>query len=287
MTVADTVAGAEWPVANVNTTASDYTEILGVKVRRRTGNCHPDVPILDSFNLTVHVTDACPASCKFCCNTSKGLLLDVDKFKRDYEIMKGQCTIGHVYFTGGEPLLYWDKIKECLGVIEEQVTIHTMGMNLDRIDMPVNVSLSRHHWDHKVNEEILGIKLPVDYIEKFSLKRLSNLACNIIKGYVDNKDDMCKVLDFSIEHGFPLVSFVGLMPINEYSRANGLAIPSLAAEDSINYRKFKFQHSCECGNHCYHRDGKFQFYYIRHNTDPDNNRGGRIVYKNGVQPWFN
>jgi organic radical activating enzyme len=287
MIAVDMVEAPSAHAANCEVDARLYAEVLGVKVRRRTGVCHPDVPLLDSFNLTVHVTDACPCSCNFCCNSSKGLLLDVDQFKRDYEVMRTQCTIGHVYFTGGEPTLYWDKIKECLGFIDVEATIHTMGFNLKQIDVPVNVSLSRHHWDHAINEKILGVKLPLDYLDDFPMKKRTNLACNIIKGYVDNATDMAKVLDLSIEHEFPLVSFIGLMPINGYSREHGLRIPTLPSDDAIKYRQFSFQHSCSCSNFCYHKDGKFQQYYIRHNTCPDNNRGGRIVYKNGVQPWFN
>ena len=263
-----------------------YVEILGVKVQRRVGVCHPDAPILDTFNLVVHVTDACPGACKFCCNTSRGFVLDVEKFKRDYEAIRSQVTIGNVFFTGGEPTLYWNKIKECLSVIDAPVTVHTMGIHLDQIDSPVNVSLSRHHWDHAVNEEILGTKLPKNYLDSFPMKSRTNLACNIIKGYVDNETDMSKVLDLSMEHGFPLVAFVGLMPINDYSKEFGTPIPKLAGEDSLKYRTFAYGKSCVCGNFCYHKDGKFQLYYTRHNTCPSVNRGGRIVYKNGVQPWF-
>ena len=140
-------------------------EILGTKVLYRTLACHKDWKATDTFKMTVQVTDACPAKCKFCCNPGKGILLDVEKFKRDYEVINAAVRLDEVYFTGGEPMLYWKLIKECIKVIKQPVLINTMGLFLHRIDEPVAISLSRHHWDHDINNEILGMHLPKDYLK--------------------------------------------------------------------------------------------------------------------------
>lgn len=264
-----------------------FIDVLGVKVMKRVVSCHPDAVLTGNFKLIVHVTDGCPGRCKFCCNKSSGFSLDVEKFKRDFIEIEKKCTIDEVFFTGGEPTLYWDKIKECLTVIKQKVTIHTMGMFLDRIDVPINVSLSRHHWDHEENERILGVKLPKNYLSRFKYLDKTNLACNIIKGHVDNEIDMRRVLDLAMDNGIPLVGFIGLMPINDYSKDNGIRIPQFTGNDVLPYRAFCYKKgSCQCSNYCYHRDSKFQLFYFRHNTCPSDNHGGRILYKNGIQPWF-
>ena len=265
----------------------NYTEVLGVKCLKRTFACRKGFFLKDIFKLSVHVSDACPCSCKFCCNSSKGFFLDVEKFKRDYELINKQCVLDDVYFTGGEPMIYWDKIKECISVIEQRVTINTMGLNLDHIDIPVNVSLSRHHWDHATNEQILGVKLPIDYIKRFHYKKKMNLACNIIKDYVDDEEDMRKMLDFAMDNKIPLVSFVGLMPLNDYSKEFGVQVPKITGDDILPYREFNYQNNtCHCANFCYHKNGNFQLFYTRHNQCPSDNHGGRLIYRNGIQPWF-
>ena len=95
-----------------------FIEILGVQVKYRTTSCNPTYKAVPTFKMSVQVTDSCQAKCKFCCNPGKGLLLDVDKFKRDYEEISAKVSIDEVYFTGGEPMLYWSRIKECLKVIK-------------------------------------------------------------------------------------------------------------------------------------------------------------------------
>lgn len=274
----------------MNTENTDtFVDILGVKVKKRIAHCVKDRPIPTGFKLVVHVTDACPCSCQFCCNQSKGFSLDVEQFKRDYEEIIKRVQVDEVFFTGGEPMLYWDKIKECASVIKCAVTVHTAGLNLHLIDDPkFYVSLSRHHYDHAVNESILQTKLPESYIKDFRFKERMNIACNIIKGHIDNPEEMRKVLDFAIANEIPQVAFIGLMPINEYSKEHCLPVPRLVGDDILKYRDFDFSNgACHCANYCYHdKNGNLLTFYTRHNTCPSINHGGRIIYKNGIQPWF-
>ena len=242
----------------------------------------------ESFNLSIHVTDACPGKCKFCCNTSRGLTLDVEKFKRDYVEMTKTVKIDNVFFTGGEPMLYWDKIKECMSVIDAHCIVHTTGINLEQIDVPVELSVSRHHWDHKINAEILGMDHPTDYLQRFKFKDQLHLACNLIRSYVDDVEDIKKYLDFALDNDIPLVGFIGLMPINDYSRENGVQVPMFNDVDILPYSSFAFRETaCRCANYCYTDGrGRVQPFYTRHNQCPNINRGGRIIYKNGVQAWY-
>lgn len=271
-----------------STVTSPTVELLGVPVLRRTETCNGSTPN-GAFNLSVHVTDACPGRCRFCCNTSKGFTLDVEQFKRDYVEMTKTITIANVFFTGGEPMLHWDKIKECMSVITgARCTIHTTGINLEQIDVPVEISVSRHHWDQQINAEILGINHPTDYLQRCKFRDQLHLACNLIRGYVDDVADIKQYLDFAIDTGIPLVGFIGLMPINDYSRENGVHIPTFDDVDILPYKSYAFRETvCRCANYCYtDARGRIQPFYTRHNQCPNINQGGRIIYKNGVQSWY-
>ena len=266
--------------------ADKFATVLGTPVPYKTSACHPDYPPWKTFKLVVHVTDACPAACKFCRNMSKGAVLDMVKFKDDYQKMNEQVKITEVLFTGGEPMLYWKKVKECLGFIKQSAVIHTMGINLHQIDEPVHVSLSRHHWNHELNEEIIGAKLPKDYLTSYPTKHAMNFACNIIKGYVDNPADMRRVLDLAMDEGVKFVGFIGLLPVNDFCKENGTPPPELVGEDILKYRTFAYEDSCTCANYCYQRDGQVLPFYNRRCLSLGQGAAGRIVYKNGgITSW--
>jgi hypothetical protein len=238
--------------------------------------------------MTVQVTDVCPAKCAFCCNPGKGILLDPKKFIDDFQEITSKVAVDEVYFTGGEPMLHWNLIRECLSSIKCPALINTMGLNLHKIDVPVAISLSRHHWDHDENNAILQIKHKPDYLglDKFpaEYRERSNVSTNIVKGYVDTADKMRKMMDFAMDNGFPLSGFVRLMPATQYAKDNTIDIPVLEGPDIIGgYRKFQWKSGmCSCSNSLYVRNGELQRFYCKANLDPTENKGGRIFYRNGI-----
>ena len=266
-----------------------FIEVLGTKLKYRTFSCNPKYVAVPVFKMTVQVTDVCPAKCAFCCNPGKGITLDPKKFIDDFQELTSKIKIDEVYFTGGEPMLHWDLIRECLSVIKCPALINTMGLTLDKIDVPVSISLSRHHWDHDINNQILGIRHKPDYVSKFPAAYLngSNVTTNIIKDYVDTAEKMRKMMDWAMDNGFPLSGFVGLMPATQYAKDARLPIPKLEGEDILGYRKFKWKSGmCSCSNSLYIRNGELQRFYIKENLDPTENKGGRIFYRNGIISKF-
>jgi pyruvate-formate lyase-activating enzyme len=265
-----------------------FIEVLGTQLKYRTSACNPKWEARPTFKVTVQVTDVCPAKCAFCCNPGKGLTLDPKKFIDDFQEITSKVAVDEVYFTGGEPMLHWDLIKQCLPVIKCPALINTMGLNLHKIDELVSISLSRHHWDHDINNQILGVKHTPEYVRRFAgPKHGSNVTTNIIKGYVDTADKMRKMMDWAMDNGFPLSGFVGLMDATQYATDYKMPIPKLEGDDIHGYRKFKWKSGmCSCSNSLYIRNGELQRFYIKENLDPTENKGGRIFYRNGIVGKF-
>lgn len=239
--------------------------------------------------MSVQVTDVCPAKCAFCCNPGKGLTLDPKKFIDDYQEITSKVYVDEVYFTGGEPMLYWNLIKQCMSVIKSPTLINTMGLNLHKIDEQVGISLSRHHWEHDTNNEILGVRHRPDYIDKLpkELRERSNVTTNIIRGYVDDEHKMRRMMEFAMDNGIPLSGFVGLMPATQYAKDSYLPVPKLQGDDIVGYKTFKWKSGmCSCSNSLYVRNGELQRFYIKENLDPTENKGGRIFYRNGIVGKF-
>lgn len=265
---------------------------------RPLGGCSAPADPL-GFNLVVYVTNSCNATCEFCCNTSnKPFLFDLQAFKETFDHIIAKVTIKSVMFTGGEPTLNIKAINACVDYISSkvstQITVLTNGTRLHLLTNPgiSNISLSQHAWTHSLNEQILGISLPADYVIKSPLRHKINFSCNIIKGFVDDQVKMRLVLEHAITSGIGVVGFIGLMPLNPYSTEHRLPIPVISGADVLPYTGWDYPtengNCCECRNYMYSsKSGKLLPFYTRHNLLPSYNGGGRIIYKqNQIQAWW-
>ena len=98
---------------------------------------------------------------------------------------------------------------------------------------------------------------------------------------------MRKMMDFAMDNGFPMSGFVGLLPVNDYAKDAYVPMPNLIGDDIQVYRNFKWKKgSCRCSNRLYIKNGELHPFYTKQNFCPSENKGGRIFYRNGIQPWF-
>jgi hypothetical protein len=120
------------------------------------------------------------------------------------------------------------------------------------------IHISRHHWDDNINDEIFGTKTPTgDEILEISKLGTSEhqiqFRCNLIKGYVDNKEKVFNFLNWSNDVGINTIGLVSLMPVNEYSKEKFIYfhIKELIGDSFHLTRNFEYKNSCECFNYVY------------------------------------
>lgn len=240
-------------------------------------------------DLTVLMTNGCNAACKFCCNAGKeDFRFDVGEFLDFFDETRQRICVNKVTFTGGEPSLKVMDLNECLDFIEGKcnlITVNTNGSRLEALSHPAihRITLSRHHYLDEINDEIFGLKIGNPLV-KSELKRKIALVCNLIKGRIDSTIEAYKMLEFASVNGIGDMSFVGLMPVNEWSRENAIPLNGLSFGDDVLCTRrlcYEVPNVCHCSNHIYvAKNGRFVHYYMRHNMKPDFDKGSRVVWEN-------
>jgi len=79
-------------------------------------------------------------------------------------------------------------------------------------------------------------------------KRLLNLSCNLIKGYIDNEKEVFRYLDESSKIDVRWVGFVTLIPLNNYCEENQVKFEDfdLKNERFVFTKHWKFGNKCQC-----------------------------------------
>lgn len=240
------------------------------------GKSHPSDPYI---NLYVRMTNACNAKCKFCTfNKQDSGTFDRYKFWYILNNIAKKVRINKVSFTGGEPTLNSDDLGWCLkevkGVSPDIFTVlSTNGSRLKTmkpyIDMIDSIALSRHHYDPVKNNEILGVDvdLPRYYKEKV------HLSCNLIKGYIDSKEECSRYIDSMSSKGFTDIGFVSLMKVNPYCSEHNIDFKNIdlkSMRDTIRVKTMTRGNSCRCANYLTSlKDGTIIKSYARYFLERD------------------
>ena len=224
------------------------------------------------ISLYVVVTRKCNVNCKFCEFAKGKCELDIKVFEKLYRELQNKCTVSMVHFTGGEPTLELNKIKEICDIVKDcdkftTTSINTNGTNLDKlkgIKNLDNIALSRHHYLDCKNQEIFGsILVPnAEKINNFSEKYKIHISCNLIKGYIDNEIEIKNYLDFVGSLGIIDVGLVSLMNINDFCMNNYVDFDNLDLSKITNlcnsryFRKYDKNNNllCRCDNYLYTTD---------------------------------
>lgn len=80
-----------------------------------------------------------------------------------------------------------------------------------------------------------------------------HLSCNLIKGYIDSREEIYKYLEFANKIGIRDVGFVGLMPENRYCTDKFVNFDLLNVESDrfIKTADWKRENICHCSNYKY------------------------------------
>ena len=251
----------------------------------KTGRTKP-TPFID---INVSMTNACNASCQFCCNQGRSdFQFDVEAFKDFFDEARAKISINKVTFTGGEPSLRLRELNGCLDHIGGKcslVTVNTNGSRLSALDHPSihRIALSRHHYCDSINDGIFGMKIGNPLIGS-PLKDRIAIVCNLIKGKIDSTKEAYNMLGFASDNDIEEMSFVGLMPLNDFSVNNMVSLESLDFKENILlFRELEHEVPgvCKCRNYIYvHRNGNLVSFYMRHSMVPKFDKGSRVVWEN-------
>lgn len=254
-----------------------------------------------SISLYVVMTRQCNAKCRFCEYRGLGEEVNLGIFEDTLNKILDTCDIGMVHFTGGEPTLEMEKLKGLIDIIKKkdsliQTSVNTNGTRLKElqgIETLDNISLSRHHYKDRLNQEIFGIKsVPtLDDIESFEDKTKIHLSCNLIKGYIDSSEQVLNYLEHAAKLGINNVGFVGLMDINSYCKEKFIDFADIEPQQSEVFTKTRCfsnisettnEVCCKCSNYLYtSKDFKLISMYNRH-AIKNNEIADYLVYENNI-----
>lgn len=246
-----------------------FNSFINVKSEHCINNKSKEIIKIDKpyVNIYVKLRNDCNAKCKFCEFTNNEIFFNMDKFRTVLQYINNELKINKVSFTGGEPTL--DKchlLFECSKFVKSLdrnifTVVNTNGANfylLKNIIYLDSIALSRHHYDDKINNEILGFNAPsLEQIKDFANKNILHLSCNLIKGYIDNETEVIKYLETAAQVGVLDVGFVSLMKVNNFCNEHHIDFSTLNFDNYKNiYINKDWSHgdTCKCRNYLYISD---------------------------------
>lgn len=246
----------------------------------------------NEISLYIVMTRKCNTNCRFCEYHKGTSEVDIEILKKRIQELMQVCDITTLHFTGGEPSIELEKVNEICRYVKEVNPLITTSMNtngsrlkeLEGIEELDNIALSRHHYDDGKNEEIFRNKVcSTKDIERFKEKNKIHISCNLIKSYIDSKEEIEKYLDYVGKLGINDVGFVSLMGINEYSKERYVDFNKIGIElikDLKKIRHYCNGDSCRCSNYFYTtKDLQLISIYHRHAIKSDK-KADMLVYEN-------
>jgi len=220
------------------------------------------------INMYVTLTNTCNASCNFCCNhKNRNKLIDFNFYKFYYIIheVHRQLNINKLSFTGGEPALNIDLLKNCVKAVKDMdneifTIVNTNGSNLMKIaefaEYFDSIAISRHHYKDDINGEIFdSLTIPhSDTIKKFPYLDKLHLSCMLQKNCIKDAEDIMFYLEHAAKLGISDVGFVSLMPVNEYCKKNFIDFKNIDFDSIENLyisKEWNNENYCRCRNYLY------------------------------------
>lgn len=258
----------------------DSVELFGRSIKIRTHNCslfgEPGTKSSPSVNFYIR-TKYCNSKCKFCTYADDASKYNEEKYIKVLNEVASKIPIRKIAISGGEPTLYWDNFKNIATIAkkispESELSMNTDGFRWSQLlEDPISelfdyIQLSRHHYNDSINDEIFHSKTPSSGEIEETLKLCNDrhkiqFRCNLIKGYIDSKEEVFKYLDWANSIGINDVGLVSLMPVNQYSKDNfvGFKIRDLIGDNFFLTKEWSYKGSCECVNYVYMpTDDKFR-----------------------------
>ena len=247
---------------------------------------YPPMPEKWKVELSVCITSWCPAACPFCVagNTAQKQFLNPEKLRIVLEELAKEGMVRGVSITGGEPFADTVLLNEVISMIFEilgehtELSVTTNGMAIEDLLRIQKLSyldalhISRHHFLDEKNEEIFGIPVAgreqlKEVVSALPYPDLFVLNCMLLKGYIENTEDVCRYLDHALDIGIPKSSFITAIPSNDYTRRSRLAYEAVIPREDPRFlftRGYRDYEYCRCQDACYvSKDGRWMHLYGR------------------------
>lgn len=247
----------------------------------------PGQKIIPSVNLFVKVTNGCNARCPFCSSAVSNVASSSFNISKliaiIHELRDKHIYINRINITGGEPSIVSPLVNRILSSIETEMFddihlhLNTNGIlpqsqELMRHPRWDSISMSLHYYDTTKLSKLYGCHISESAFnfEGIDIQKL-NSSCNLIKGYIDNSEEVHKMLDFNIDIGIPRIGFVALMKLNNYCREHFVDLEDIQIETipHVYFTKSMNRGSnCKCSNYLYNRNLKILEIYMRNYANP-------------------
>lgn len=247
----------------------------------------PGQPIIPSVNLFVKVTNGCNARCMFCSNADAKDTSQTFNIAKLMEVItelksKNIC-VNRVNITGGEPSIVSPLVNNIIDSMQQakfddiHLHLNTNGLLQQSQELMRNprwdsISVSLHHYDLNRLSELYGCRITDDALQfKDTDKQKINVSCNLVKGYIDSKEEAQKMLDFTLDLGIPRIGFVALMKVNDYCKEHFVDLEDIHLADIPHVYFTKSMNrgaNCKCSNYLYNKDLKILEIYMRNYANP-------------------
>ncbi|MBA2851832.1 pyruvate-formate lyase-activating enzyme [Methanococcus maripaludis] len=184
--------------------------------------------------LDVYFTPHCNGSCKFCIESNgykpEPLRTNVDAMIKATNALPSYHDI---LILGGEPTTNMSELMYYLRGIHRRgknLFLTTNGSHLTVENAAFlsiylkAINISIHHHDMAQNKDITGVELNVENLRKcvnmFTSHNVDvRVNCNLIPGYIDNKEDVHAMEKFAYNIGATAIKFSELQHCDEYADA--------------------------------------------------------------------
>ncbi len=225
-------------LANKNT---EEIELFNKKVLLRKYICTNDknrtIESKPRLKLTIKLTDSCNCSCPFCSNKNMKDFGEID-FKKIEKVIRELDRTGlltRISITGGEPMLYPEELNRLINLIisiddKIDIGVTTNGFNLrmfadfDNVEKIEGLHISRHHYDDGINRKIfnndcIATSDDIKFLQsKLKDKLIININTVLVKGYIDNFEEVKKMCEYVDNLGVKRIGIISLLRLNDYSK---------------------------------------------------------------------
>lgn len=285
-------------------------ELFGTELLVNDNLCMEDPNAQYKFNpslrLYIKITDSCNANCDFCANMGCEDFgkIDLEKLRYVITYLREKNNLSNISITGGEPMSNPKLLEKLIRVIWEvspdiRIAISTNGYKLrefayfDQINELESIHISRHHYSDEENNKIFKSNLvaqsdDIVFLQsKLDDKKIININTMVMKGYIDNLEEIKKMLNHVGRLGVYKDGFVSLMQINDYSKKHFINFNDIFNNLDDNFfigHHFYNKCYCECLDGMYITDvNDIVEFYARMVKDCDCEYTNQLVYTSNNQ----